>query len=97
MLRTALIGFGLLVTMQVFGQTVVWGALWGGVRTIDEVQLATGAWWVWTGIQVGVAVSVGFAMGRVGLRMARARAAAESPALCERCGIEIGLIDAVAA
>jgi hypothetical protein len=97
MMRTALTGLALLVGMQVFGQTVVWDALWSNVRTFGDTRLATYAWWTWTAIQIGAAVAVGFAMGRAGLRLARAARVREGGALCERCGIEIGLIDAVAA
>lgn len=97
MMRTAMTGLMLLVAMQVFGRMVVWEALWSGVRAATDTQVAAITWWAWTGIQIGVAVAVGFSMARAGLGLTRRRRTDEGGALCERCGVELGLLEAAAA
>ncbi len=74
MLRAGLTGLAVLGAMQVVGESVVWAALWD--RGPVDAGDAAAAWWVWAGVQVGMGVAVGLALGRGLIALARTRVVA---------------------
>ena len=73
-----LTGLGVLAAMQVLGQTVVWDLIWeSGMR---DARLMSALWWTWTGVQIALAIPVGFHLVRWGLgRFAPPRIAERLP------------------